>query len=146
MICGSEGSKSRLAKAAAADSPAQMRNAKLHAVVARSTFSSQNVQNTPFSAHFGELRMWKNCTPLRREALFKSMYKTRHSQPTLGNCECGKIALRCGAKHFSNQCTKHAILSPLWGIANVEKLYSAAAKHFSNQCTKHAILSPLLEV
>ena len=48
MICGSGGSKSRLAKAAGAEPFGQMRDEKLHAVVARSTFRSQNVQNTPF--------------------------------------------------------------------------------------------------
>ena len=52
MICGSGGSKSRLAKAAGAESAGQMRDEKLHAVVARSTFRSQNVQNTPASDHF----------------------------------------------------------------------------------------------
>ena len=47
MICGSRGSKSRLAKAAGAEPAAgQMRDEKLHAVVARSAFPSQNVQNT----------------------------------------------------------------------------------------------------
>jgi len=38
MICGSRGSKSRLAKAAGAEPAGQMRDEKLHAVVARSTF------------------------------------------------------------------------------------------------------------
>jgi len=54
MICGSGGSKSRLAKAAGAEpEPAgQMRDEKLHAVVARSTFPSQNVYRTPASEHF----------------------------------------------------------------------------------------------
>ena len=41
MICGSGGSKSRLAKAAGAEAAGQMRDEKLHAVVARSTFRSQ---------------------------------------------------------------------------------------------------------
>ena len=40
MICGSRGSKSRLAKAAGAAPSGQMRHEKLHAVVARSTFRS----------------------------------------------------------------------------------------------------------
>ena len=104
MICGSGGLKSRLAtsKAAAAEPCGQMRDEKLHAivareahlqvkkqkpphvptpcgscdvkkvdaVVARSTFPSQNVQNTPASHHFWELR-------------------------------CRKSARRCGAKHIS---------------------------------------------
>ena len=39
MICGSGGSKSRLAKAAGAEPAGQTRDEKLHAVVARSTFS-----------------------------------------------------------------------------------------------------------
>ena len=46
-ICSSGGSKSRLAKAACAEPSGQMRDEKLQSVVARSTFSSQNVQSTP---------------------------------------------------------------------------------------------------
>ena len=60
MICGSGGSKSRLAKAAGADPAGQMRDEKVHAVVARSTFPSQNVQNTPMSDHFWKLRCRKS--------------------------------------------------------------------------------------
>ena len=55
MICGSGGSKSNLAKAAGAEPTGQMRDEKVHAVVARSTFPSQNVQNTPTSEHFWKL-------------------------------------------------------------------------------------------
>ena len=43
MICGSGGSKSRLAKAAGAEPCGQMRDVKLHAVLAPSTFRSHNV-------------------------------------------------------------------------------------------------------
>ena len=42
-VFGSGGSKSRLAKAAGAEPSGRMRDEKLHAVVARSTFPSQNV-------------------------------------------------------------------------------------------------------
>ena len=56
MICGSGGSKSRLAKAAGAEPAGQMRDEKLHAVVARRTFPSENLQNTPCSDHFWKLR------------------------------------------------------------------------------------------
>ena len=38
VFCGSGGPKSRLAKAAGAETSGQVRNEKLHAVVARSTF------------------------------------------------------------------------------------------------------------
>jgi len=68
MICGSGGSKSRLAKAAGAEPTGQMRDEKLQAVVARSTFRSQNAQNTPGLDHFLEVKMSKKCTPLWREA------------------------------------------------------------------------------
>ena len=52
MIWGSGGSKSRLAKAAGAEPAGQMRDEKVHAVVARSTFRSQNVQSTSGSDRF----------------------------------------------------------------------------------------------
>ena len=46
MICGPRGWKSRLAKAAGAEPSGQMRNANLHAVVARSTFASAKANST----------------------------------------------------------------------------------------------------
>ena len=49
MICGSGGSN---AKAAGAEPSGRMRDEKLHAVVARSTFPSKNAQSTPPSDHF----------------------------------------------------------------------------------------------
>ena len=44
--------ESRLPKAAGAEPCGQIRDEKLHTVVARSTFRSQNVQNTSASEHF----------------------------------------------------------------------------------------------
>ena len=125
MICGSGGSKSRLAKAAVAEPAGQRRDEnctplwreahfqvkmwktlgvrttfgtwdveKVHAVVARSTFRSQNVQNTPLSDHFWKLR-------------------------------CRKSARRCGAKHISkSKCTKHTILGPLVTVEMSKKCTS----------------------
>ena len=46
------GSKSRLAKAAGAEVAVQQRNEKWHAAVARSTFSSENAQNTTITEQF----------------------------------------------------------------------------------------------
>ena len=60
MVCGSGGSKSRLAKAVGAEPAGQMRDEKLHAVVARSTCPSQNVQNTSAPDHFWKLRCRKS--------------------------------------------------------------------------------------
>jgi len=52
---GSGGLKSRLAKAAGAET-SEMRHEKLHAVVARSRFRSEKAQNTSASNHFWKLR------------------------------------------------------------------------------------------
>ena len=85
MICGSGGSKNRLAKAADAEPAGQMRDEQLHVVVTRSTFRSQNVQSTPGLGHFWKLRCQKSvqCTPLCREAHFQvKMYKAHHARTT----------------------------------------------------------------
>ena len=63
MICGS-GGKRRLAKAEGAEPAGQMKDEKLHAVVTRSTFPSQNVQSTPDSEALLEVAMSEKCTPL----------------------------------------------------------------------------------
>ena len=52
-FCGSGGLKSRLAKAAGAETSGEMRDEKFDAVVARSRFRSEKVQNTSASDHFG---------------------------------------------------------------------------------------------
>ena len=72
MICGSGGSKSRLAKAAGAEPAGQMRDEKLHAVVARSTFASQNVQNTWVLEHFWKLRCRKSARRCGAKHICKS--------------------------------------------------------------------------
>ena len=55
-FCGSGGLKSRLAKAAGAETSVEMRDEKLHAVVAGSRFRSEKVQSTSGSDHFWKLR------------------------------------------------------------------------------------------
>ena len=137
MIWGSGGSKSRLAKAAGAEPAGQMRDEKLHAVVARSTFGSQNVQNTSVSDDFWKLRcieMSKKCTPLWREAHF--LQNTPLSDH-FWKLKCRKSARRCGAKHiWKSQCAKHLSVgrllevemskkcTPLWREAHFQvKMY-----------------------
>ena len=71
MIWGSGGSKSNLAKAAGAEPAGQMRDEKLHAVVAPSTFVNKKAENTSCSEHLLEVEMSKKCTPLWREAHFQ---------------------------------------------------------------------------
>ena len=83
MIWGSGGSKSRLAKAAGAEPAGQMRDEKLHAVVARSTFASEKAKSTSRSDHFWKLRCRKSA------------------------CRCGAKHIS------KSKCTKHHMLAPL---------------------------------
>ena len=61
------GSKSRLTKAAGEEPSGQMRDEKLHAVVAKHTSKSKCEKHTRFGALL-EVEMMKKCTPLWREA------------------------------------------------------------------------------
>jgi len=78
MICGSGGSKSRLAKAGGAEPAGQMRDEKVHTIVARSTFRSQNVQNTPAPDHFWKLICRKSARRCGAKYISKSKC-TKHT-------------------------------------------------------------------
>ena len=67
-----EGRKCRLAKAAGAEPSGKIRDEKLHADVERSTFGSQNVQNTPASDHFWKLRCRKSARHCGAKYISKS--------------------------------------------------------------------------
>ena len=152
MICGSGGSKSRLAKAAGADPAGHRSDEKLHAVVvvARSTFPSQNVQNTSGPDHFWKLR----CRKSARRCGAKHISKSKCTKHTLFSdhfwkLRCRKSARRCGAKHISkSKCTKHTLFSDhFWKLRCRKSARRCGAKHISkSKCTKHTMLGPLLEV
>ena len=90
---------------------------KVHAVVARSTFWSQNVQNTPFSDHFWKLRCWKSARRCGAKHILKS------------------------------KCTKHTILGPLLEVEMLKKCTPLWREHIlKSKCTKHTRSTPLLEV
>ena len=124
MICGSGGSKSRLAKAAGAEPSGQMRDEKLHAVVARSLFPSQNVQNTTCSDHFWKLRCWKSARRCGAKHISKSKC-TKHTMfgPRL-EVEISRALLRVA---MWKKCT------PLWREAHFEvKMYKT---HQNTPCS-----------
>ena len=90
---------------------------KVHAVVAWSTFWSQNVQNTPFSDHFRKLRCRKSARCCGAKHILKS------------------------------KCTKHTILGPLLEVEMLNKCTLLWREHIlKSKCAKHTILGPLLEV
>ena len=81
---------------------------KMHAMVARSTFRSQNVQNTPFSDHFWKLR----CRKSARCCGAKHISKSKCTKHTI----LGPLL----EVEMSNKCT------PLWREAHFEvKMYKA---------------------
>ena len=102
---------------------------KVHAVVARSTFPSQNVQNTPFSDHFWKLR----CRPVVARSTFPSQnVQNTPLSDHFWKLRCRKSARRCGAKHISkSKCTKHTILGPLLEVAMSKSARRCGAKHIS---------------
>ena len=75
---------------------------KVHAVVARSTFRSQNVQNTTCSRHFLEVQISKKCTLLRRETHFEvKMYKTLGVRTTFGGSDVASLRFRVITLHYT---------------------------------------------
>ena len=104
-------SKSRLANAAGAKPSGEMRNQKLPAVVARSTFGSSNAKITSLSKQFWKLRcrtlLWREAhlevkiykthpqwTALLRKARFEvKTRKTHHIRSTFGRRDDRRLSL-----------------------------------------------------
>ena len=129
MICGSGGSKSRLAKAAGAEPAGQMRDEKLHAVVARSTFPSENVQNTPTSDHFWKLRCRKSARRCGAKHISKSKC-TKHTRsgPLLEVAMSKKCTPLWREAHFQVKMYKTLQLRTTFGSCDVEKVHAVVAR------------------
>ena len=130
MIWGSGGSKSRLAKAAGAEPAGQMRDEKLHAVVARSAFPSQNVQNTPFSDHFWKLR----CPKSARRCGAKHISKWKCTKHTiLGPLLEVEMSKKCTPlwreAHFEVNMYKTPHSRTTFGSWNVQKVHAVVARN-----------------
>ena len=99
-----------------------MRDEKLYAVVARSTFPSQNVQNTPGSDHFWKLRCRKSARRCGAKHISKSKCTKHTGSDHFWKLRCRKSARRCGAKHVSkSKCTKHTRFGPLLEVEMSKK-------------------------
>ena len=129
MIWGSGGSKSRLAKAAGAEPAGQMRDENLHAVVARSTFPSQNVQNTPFSDHFWKLRCRKSARRCGAKHISKSKC-TKHQRfgPLLEVAMSKKCTPLWREAHFQVKMCKTPGVRTTFGSCDVEKVHAVVAR------------------
>ena len=175
MIWGSGWSKSNLAKAAGAEPAGQRRDEQIHAAVARSTFASQNVQNTPFSDHFWKLRCRKSARRCGAKHISKSKCAKHTSFGPLLEVEMSKKCTplwleahfqvkMCKARHsrtsfgswdvekggstFPSQNVQNTPFSDhFWKLRCRKSARRCGAKHISkSKCAKHAILGPLLEV
>ena len=123
---------------------------KVHAVVARSTFWSENVQNTPASDHFWKLRCRKSARRCGAKHISKSKC-TKHT--ILGPLLEVQMSKKCTPwwreAHFQVKMYKTHHVRTTFGSFKVEFRKSArrcGAKHISKwKCTKHTMLGPLLE-
>ena len=128
MICGFGGSKSRLAKAAGAEPSGQMKDEKLHAVVARSTFPNQNVQNTTCSDHFLKLRCRKSARRCVAKHISKSKCTKHHMLGPLLEVEMSKKCTPLWREaHFQVKMLKAPHARTTFGSCDVEKV--CGAKH-----------------
>ena len=113
---------------------------KVHAVVARSTFASQNVQNTPGPDHFWKLRCRKSARRCGAKHIQVKMYKTHHGRTTFGSWDVEKVHAVVARSTFPSQmdhflkfrCRK-----------SVEKVYAVVARSTfrSQKCKKLGVLS-----
>ena len=143
MICGSGGSKSRLAKAAGAEPAGQMRDENLHAVVARSTFWSQNVQNTSGPDHFWKLRCRKSARRCGAKHISKSKCTKHTMVGPLLEVEMSKkcTPLWCEA-HFEVKMYKTHQRRTTFGSWDVEKVHAVVARStFPSQNVKNTTCS-----
>ena len=95
-----------------------MRDEQLHAVVARSTFPSQNAQNLSSGALLEVVMSKKLVHDVVARSTFQSqkVQKKRMGSDHFLEIElrCRKSARRCGAKHISmSKCSKHDMFGPL---------------------------------
>ena len=105
--------------------------------MARSTFRSQNVQNTPFSDHFWNLRCRKSARRCGAKHISKSKCIQNTQAPDhFWKLRCRKSARRCGAKEIKMHKTPH--VRATFGGSDVEKVHAAVARStFRSQNVKN---------
>ena len=118
---------------------------KVHAVVARSTFPSQNVQNTPFSDHFWKLRCWKSARRCGAKHILKSKCTKHTSSGPLLEVEMSKKCTPLWREaHFQVKMYKTHHSRTTFGSWDVEKVHAVVARStFRSQnvqnttCSRH---------
>ena len=102
---------------------------KVHAVVARSTFPSQNVQNTPFSDHFWKLRCRKSARRCGAKHISKSKC-TKHTRfgPLLEVEMSKKCTPLWREAHFEVKMYKAPHVRTTFGGSDLEKVHAVVAR------------------
>ena len=116
-----------------------MRDEKLHAVVAGSTFRSQNVQDTPFSDHFWKLRCRKSARRCGAKHMSKSKC-TKHTRfgPLLEVEMSKKCTPLWREAHFQVKMYKAPHVRATFGGSDVEKVHAVVARStFRSQNVKN---------
>ena len=105
---------------------------KVHAVVARSTFPSQNVQSTPLSDHFWKFRCRKSARRCGAKHISKSKC-TKHTRfgPLLEVQMSKKCTPLWREAHFQVKTYKTPHVRATFGGSDVEKTRRCGAKHIS---------------
>ena len=116
-----------------------MRDEKLHAVVARSTFPSQNVQNTPLSDHFWKLRCRKSARRCSAKHISKSKCTKHHMcAPLLEVRMLKKCTPLWREAHFQVKMYKAPHVRANFGGSDVEKVHAVVARStFPSQNVKN---------
>ena len=106
---------------------------KVHTVLARSIFRSQNVQNTPGSDHFWRFRCRKSARRLWREAHFQvKMYKTLHVRATFGSSDVEKVHAVVARSTFPSEHVQNTRDSDhFWRFRCWKRVRRCGAKHTS---------------
>ena len=115
-------------------SPAgQMRDEKVHAVVALSTFASQNVQNTPASEHFWKLRCRKSARRCGAKHVCKSKCTKHTSVGALLEVEMSKkCTVLWREAHLEVKSVKNwAVSGHFWKLRCRKSARRCGAKHIS---------------
>ena len=102
---------------------------KVHAVVARSTFRSQHVQNTPLSDHFWKLRCRKSARRCGAKHISKSKC-TKHTRsgPLLEVAMSKKCTPLWREAHFEVKMYKTHHARTTFESSDVEKVYAVVAR------------------
>ena len=102
---------------------------KVHAVVARSTFPSQNVENTPASDHFWKLRCRKSARRCGAKHISKSKC-TKHTRfgPLLEVQMSKKCTPLWREAHFQVKVCKTHHVRATFGGSDVEKVHAIVAR------------------